>query len=115
MIEKRIGIVAVTAGLLLCMRSALAQTTELVVAVDEAPACKDQASLLKLLSENDKAAFNSALGAAVQSGQCTILRRDQHVVVTGYSPSSKLIQVLQKGLPVEYWTSERSLMRSPAR
>lgn len=114
MIEKRIGTVALTAGLLLSACPALTQTSELVVGVDEAPACKDQASLLKLVAEKDKATFDRALEAAVQSGQCTILRRDQHVVVTGYSPSSKLIQVLQKGLPVEYWTSERSLA-SPAR
>jgi hypothetical protein len=114
MIEKRIGTVALAAGLLLCMRPALAQTSELVVGVDEAPACKDQASLLKLVSEKDKAAFDRALEAAIQSGQCTILRRDQHVFVTDYSPSSKLIQVLRKDVPVEYWTSERSLA-SPAR
>jgi len=114
MIEKRIGIVALTAGLLLCLRPASTQTSELVVGVDEAPACKDQASLLKLVSEKDKAAFDRALEAAVQSGQCTILRRDQHVIVTGYSASSRLIQVLRKGVPIEYWTSERSLA-SPAR
>ena len=114
MIEKRVGIAALTAGLLLCMRPALTQTSELVVGVDAAPACKDQASLLKLVSEKDKAAFDRALEAAVQSGQCTILRRDQHVLVTGYSPSSRLIQVVRKDLPVEYWTSERSLA-SPAR
>jgi hypothetical protein len=114
MIEKRIGTVALTAGLLLCMRPALAQTSELVVGVDEAAACKYQASLLKLVSEKDKAAFDRALEAAIQSGQCTILRRDQHVFVTDYSPSSKLIQVFRKDVPVEYWTSERSLA-SPAR
>jgi hypothetical protein len=114
MIEKRIGTMALTAGLLLCMRPALTQTSELVVGVDEAPACKDQASLLKVVSEKDKAACDRALEAAIQSGQCTILRRDQHVFVTGYSPSSKLIQVLRKDFPVEYWTSERSLA-SPAR
>lgn len=114
MIEKRVGIAALTAALLLCLRPALTQTSELVVGVDEAPACKDQASLLKLISETDKAAFDRALEAAVQSGQCTILRRDQHVLVTGYSRSSNVIQVLRKDFPVKYWSSERSLA-SPAR
>ena len=114
MIERRIGIVALTAGLLFCMRPALSQTNQLVVGVDEAPACKDQASLLKLVSEKDKAIFDRALEAAVQSGECTILRRDQQVTVTGYFPSSKLIKVLRKGLSGEYWTSERSLA-TPAR
>ena len=113
MIEKRIGIVALTAGLLLCMRPALTQTSNLVVGVDEAPACKDQASLLKLVSEQDKATFDRALEAAVQSGECVILRRDQQVAVTGYFPSSKLTKILRKGLSGEYWTSERSLA-SPA-
>ena len=63
---------------------ALTQTSQLVVGVAEAPACKDQASVLKLVSEKDKAAFDHALEAAVQSGECTILQRDQDVIVTGY-------------------------------
>jgi len=114
MIKKRISILAFTAGLLLCTCPALTQTSALVVGVDQAPACKDQALLVKLVLEKDKAAYDRALDAAVQSGACTILRRDQEVVVTGYSPASKLMKVRRKGVPVEYWTSERSLA-SPAR
>jgi hypothetical protein len=114
MIERRIGIVALTAGLLFCMRPALSQTPELVVGVDEAPACKDPATYLKLASEKDKSAFDRELEAAVQSGECTILRRDQDVVVTGYSRLARLTKVLPKGLSGQYWTSEHSLA-SPAR
>jgi hypothetical protein len=108
MITNRATILALIGGLL-CIRPALTQTSELVVAVDAAPACRDQASLLKLVSESDKAAFNRALGAAILSGQCTILRLDEDVFVAGYSPSSKLIKVRRKDFPGEFWTSERSL------
>jgi hypothetical protein len=91
----------------------LTQTSQLVVGVDQAPACKDPATLQKLISEKDKSAFDSDLAAAVQTGACTRLKRDQDVVVTGYSPETKLIRIMPKELPVQYWTSERSLT-SPA-
>jgi hypothetical protein len=113
MIEKRIGTVALTAGMLFCMPPASTQTSQLVVGVDQAPACKDPATLQKLISEKDKSAFDLALAAAVQNGACTTLKLNQNVVVTGYSPATKLMRIMQKGLPVQYWTSERSLA-SPA-
>ncbi len=113
MIEKRIGIVALAAAMLFCTRPASTQTNHLVVGVDEAPACKDPNALLKLTSEKDKSAFDSALEAAVQSGECTVLRRDQDVTVTGYSRVARLTRVLPKGVSGQYWTSERTLA-SPA-
>jgi hypothetical protein len=96
-------------GMLFCMRAALTQTSQLLVGVDQAPACKDPATLQKLISEQDKSAFDRDLTAAVQDGACTRLKRDENVVVTGYSPETKLMRIMQKGLPVQYWTSERSL------
>ena len=109
MIEKRIAIVALTAGMLFCMPPASTQTSQLVVGVDQAPACKDPATLVKLITEKDKASFDRALADAVQSGACTTLRLNQNVVVTGYSPTTKLMRIVQNGLPIQYWTSERSL------
>jgi hypothetical protein len=109
MIEKRIGIVALTAGMLFCMPPASTQTSQLVVGVDQAPACKDAATLVKLITETDKTVFERALADAIQSGACTTLRLNQNVVVTGYSPKAKLMRIMPQGLPVQYWTSERSL------
>ena len=109
MTKRQIGIVALIIGMLFCMRAALTQTSQLVVGVDQAPACKDPATLQKLISEQDKSAFDRDLAAAVQNGACTRLKRDEIVVVTGYSPETKLMTIMQKGLPVQYWTSERSL------
>jgi hypothetical protein len=114
MIERRVGIMALTVGMLFCIHPALTQISQLVVAVDQAPACKDPATLLKLVSEKDKSAFDHALAAAVQSGECTTLRRDQDVVVTGYSQTARFAKILPKGLSEQYWTSEHSLA-SPAR
>ena len=109
MSKRQIGIVALIIGMLFCMRATLTQTSQLVVGVDQAPACKDPATLQKLISEQDKSAFDRDLAAAVQNGACTRLKRDENVVVTGYSPETKLMRIMQKGLPVQYWTSERSL------
>ena len=113
MSKRQIGIVALIIGMLFCMRAALTQTSQLVVGVDRAPACKDPATLQKLISEQDKSAFDRDLAAAVQNGACMRLKRDENVVVTGYSPETKLMRIVLEGLPVEYWTSERSLA-SPA-
>jgi hypothetical protein len=109
MSKRQIGIVALIIGMLFCMRAALTQTSQLVVGADQAPACKDPATLQQLISEQDKYDFNKDLAIWVLSGQCTRLKRDQNVIVTGYSPETKLIRIMLEGLPVEYWTSERFL------
>ena len=110
MSKKQIGIVALIIGMLFCMRAALTQTSQLMVSVDESPVCADPATLQKLISEEEnKYNFNKDLGIWIQSGQCTMLKRDQNVIVTGYSPETKLMRIMQKELPVQYWTSERSL------
>jgi hypothetical protein len=109
MIETRIGLIALTAGMLLCMGPASTQTSQLVVGVDQAPACKDPATLQQLIAEKDKSAFDVALATAVQGGACTTLKLNQDVVVTGYSPTTKLMRIMPKGIPVQYWTSERFL------
>jgi hypothetical protein len=113
MSKRQIGIVALIIGMLFCMRAALTQTSQLMVGVDQSPACKDPATLQKLISEKEKSAFDRDLAAAVENGACTRLKRGQNVIVTGYSPETKLIRIMPKGLPVQYWTSERSL-DSPA-
>lgn len=109
MIERRIGLIALAAGMLLFIGPAATQTSQLVVGVDQAPACKDQATLQKLIAEKDKSAFDVALAAAIQGGGCTTLKLNQNVVVTGYSPGTGLTRIMPKGVPVLYWTSERSL------
>ena len=109
MSKRQIGIVAMVIGMLFCMRAALTQTSQLLVGVDQAPACKDPATLQKLISEQHKSAFDRDLAAEVQNGACTRLKRDENVIVTGYAPETKLMRIMQKGLPVQYWTSERSL------
>jgi hypothetical protein len=114
MIERRIGLIALTAGMLLSIGPASTQTSQVVVGVDQAPACKDPATVQKLIAEKDKSAFDRALATAVQNRECTTLKLDQPVVVTGYDPATKLMSVMPKGLPIQYWISERSLA-SPAR
>jgi len=114
MIERRIGLITLAAGMMLCTGPALTQTSQLVVGVDQAPACKDPATVQKLIAEKDKSAFDRALATAVQNRECTTLQRDQSVVVTGYDPAAKLMRVMPRGLPIQYWTSERSVA-SPAR
>ena len=109
MSKRQIGIVALIIGMLFSMRAALTQTSQLVVGADQAPACKDPATLQKLISEQDKSAFDRDLAAAVENGACTRLKRDQNVIETRYSPETKLIRIMLEGLPVQYWTSERSL------
>ena len=109
MSKRQIGIVALIIGMVFCMRAAFTQTSQLVVSVDQAPACKDPVTLQKLISEKDKSAFDRDLAAAVENGTCTRLKRDENVVVTGYSPETKLMRIMQKELPVQYWTSERYL------
>jgi hypothetical protein len=109
MSKRQIGIVALITGMVFCMRAAFTQTSQLVVSVDQAPACKDPATLQKLISEKDKSSFDRDLAAAVENGTCMRLKRDENVIVTGYSPETKLMRVMPKGLPVLYWTSERSL------
>ena len=113
MSKRQIGIVALIIGMLFCMRAALTQISQLMVGVDQSPACKDPATLQKLISEKEKSAFDRDLAAAVENGACTRLKRGQNVIVTGYSPETKSIRIMPKGLPVQYWTSERSL-DSPA-
>jgi len=113
MIERRIGLIALTAFMLLRMGPASTQTSQLVVGVDQAPACKDPVTLQKLISEKDKSVFDRALATAVQNRECTTFKLDQPVVVTGYDPATKLMKVMPKGLPIQYWTSEGSLA-SPA-
>ena len=61
MSKRQIGIVALIVGMLFCMRAALTQTSQLVVGVDQAPACKDPATLQKLISEPDMSAFDRDL------------------------------------------------------
>jgi hypothetical protein len=110
MSKRQIGVVALIIGMLICMRAALTQTSQLMVSVDQSPACADPATLQKMFSEEeDKYAYNKDLVIALQSGQCTRLKRDQNVIVTGYSPETKLIRIMLEGLPGQYWTSERSL------
>jgi hypothetical protein len=114
MSKRQIGIVALIIGMLFCTRAALTQTSQLMVSVDESPACADPATLQNLISEKeDKYGFHKDLLIAVQNGQCTMLKRDQNVIVTGYSPETKLMRIVLEELPVEYWTSEGSLA-SPA-
>jgi hypothetical protein len=116
MSKRQIGIVALLIGMLFCMRAALTQTSQLMVSVDQSPACADPATLQELISEEeDKYAFNKDLGVWVQSGQCTMLKRGQNVIVTGYSPETKLMRIVLEELPVEYWTSERSTGPSMSR
>ena len=45
MSKRQIAIVALIIGMLFCVRAALTQTSQLVVGVDQAPACKDLATL----------------------------------------------------------------------
>jgi hypothetical protein len=110
MSKRQIGIVALIIGMLFCMRAALTQTSQPMVSVDQSFACADPATLQKLISEKeDKYDFNRDLAIAIQHGACTRLKRDQNVIVTGYSPETKVMRIMLEGLPVQYWTSERSL------
>jgi hypothetical protein len=116
--------IAVTAVLLMCSRQASAQT--LVVAIDGALACQSPSELQSVLAGigmpwqkyvdqprvvGDKTALKDTLAPLLLSGDCTLLKSDEPVQVTGYSPENRLIKVRRKGFPAQFWTSERSLRR----